>query len=149
QFAALSEACGVKAFAMSNPSGSSRRSHGLPVATRRYICCRLHGSSPPRPCRCGRCCVAAAHLAHARHRSSGPLSLARPWPLRGFHHLSERTPSKTETASPDSPSLQSLFADLSSIEFDSASDFQRYIVKLRNACKVLAVELEFASDDLE
>ena len=55
----------------------------------------------------------------------------------------------TETTRPDSPSLQKLVADLSNIEFDSASDVQRYIVKLRNACKVLAVELEFASDDLE
>src|SRR5690606_20559158 len=34
-------------------------------------------------------------------------------------------------------------------EFDSASDVRRYIVTLRDACKVLAVELEFASDDLE
>src|SRR5690606_29249509 len=47
------------------------------------------------------------------------------------------------------PGLQKLVADLSSIEFDSASDVRRYIVTLRDACKVLAVELEFASDDLE
>lgn len=52
----------------------------------------------------------------------------------------------SETTRPDSPSLQKLVADLSNIEFDSASDVQRYIVKLRNACKVLAVELEFASE---
>ncbi len=50
---------------------------------------------------------------------------------------------------PDTHGLQRLVADLSSIEFDSASDVQRYIVTLRNACKTLAVELEFAADDLE
>jgi len=55
----------------------------------------------------------------------------------------------TETTRPDTPGLQKLVADLSAIEFDSASDVQRYIVTLRNACKTLAVELEFASDDLE
>jgi len=55
----------------------------------------------------------------------------------------------TETTRPDTPGLQKLVADLSSIEFDSASDVQRYVVTLRDACKVLAVELEFASDDLE
>src|SRR5690554_386101 len=60
----------------------------------------------------------------------------------------ERTP-MSETTRPDTPGLQKLVADLSSIEFDSASDVQRYIVTLRNACKTLAVELEFASDDLE
>src|SRR5690554_5806161 len=59
----------------------------------------------------------------------------------------ERTP-MTESR-PDTPGLQRLVADLSSIEFDSASDVRRYIVTLRDACKVLAVELEFASDDLE
>src|SRR5690554_5247012 len=59
----------------------------------------------------------------------------------------ERTP-MTESR-PDTPGLQRLVADLSSIEFDSASDVQRYVVTLRNACKTLAVELEFASDDLE
>ena len=55
----------------------------------------------------------------------------------------------TETTRPDRPGLQRLVADLSSIEFDSAVDVQRYVVTLRNACKVFAVELEFASDDLE
>src|SRR5690606_36494060 len=60
----------------------------------------------------------------------------------------ERTPPMTESR-PDTPGLQRLVADLSSIEFDSASDVQRYVVTLRDACKVLAVELEFASDDLE
>ena len=50
---------------------------------------------------------------------------------------------------PDTPGLQKLVSDLSSIEFDSASDVQRYVTVLRNACRVLAVELEFASDDLE
>src|SRR5690554_2099782 len=59
----------------------------------------------------------------------------------------ERTP-MTESR-PDTSGLQRLVADLSSIEFDSASDVRRYIVTLRDACKVLAVELEFASDDLE
>src|SRR5690606_5247722 len=59
----------------------------------------------------------------------------------------ERTP-MTESR-PDTPGLQKLVADLSNIEFDSASDVRRYIVTLRDACKVLAVELEFASDDPE
>src|SRR5690554_5957924 len=54
----------------------------------------------------------------------------------------ERTPPMTETTRPDTPGLQRLVADLSSIEFDSASDVQRYVVTLRDACKVLAVELE-------
>src|SRR5690606_37439277 len=58
----------------------------------------------------------------------------------------ERTP-MTESR-PDTPGLQKLVADLSSIEFDSASDVRRYIVTCREACKVLAGALECGTDDL-
>src|SRR5690606_1439528 len=59
----------------------------------------------------------------------------------------ERTP-MTESR-PDTPGLPKLVAGLSNIECESASGVRRYIVTLRGACKVWAVELEFASDDLE
>ena len=45
--------------------------------------------------------------------------------------------------------LEKFFRKLASIEFDTASDIERYTRRVRDISKKFAVELEFAAQDLE
>lgn len=63
----------------------------------------------------------------------------------------------TETAQPVTATdrsnaqqeLEKFFKELSSMEFDTASDIEKYTRRVRDISKKFAVEMEFAAQDLE